>query len=74
MNLESHHIFGSHNRKLSEHYGLKVWLCHTCHNEPPAGVHHNSNAMDFLHRVGQQAFENFYPEEDFVEIFGRNYL
>ena len=25
--LEEHHIFGAANRKLSEHYGLKVWLC-----------------------------------------------
>ena len=25
--LERHHIFGAANRKLSEKYGLTVWLC-----------------------------------------------
>lgn len=26
--LEKHHIFGGANRKLSEKYGLWVWLTH----------------------------------------------
>lgn len=39
---EEHHIFGGGMRKLSEQYGLKVHLCHWCHNEPPRGVHHNA--------------------------------
>lgn len=38
---EKHHIFGASMRNLSEDYGLTVHLCHRCHNEPPAGVHHN---------------------------------
>ena len=33
--LEKHHIFGGANRKLSEKYGLWVWLTHYEHNEPP---------------------------------------
>lgn len=38
--LEEHHIlFGRGRRELSERYGLKVWLCHNHHNEPPLGVH-----------------------------------
>jgi hypothetical protein len=72
--LEEHHIFGGANRKLSEKYGLKVMLCHYCHNEPPNGVHHNKENMLKLHQKGQEAFELFYPEEDFMQIFGRNYL
>lgn len=72
--LESHHIFGAANRKLSEQFGLKVWLCHECHNEPPAGVHHNKATMRYLHQVGQKAFMITYPEKDFIGIFGRNYL
>lgn len=46
--LEEHHIFyGQGRRKLSEQYGLKVWLNHYWHNEPPTvdcpcgGVHFN---------------------------------
>ena len=30
--LEEHHIFaGTANRRISEKYGLKVWLCHRHH-------------------------------------------
>ena len=72
--LEEHHIFGGANRKLSEQYGLKVKLCHWCHNEPPSGVHHNKDTMDWLHQEGQKAFERRFPGKDFKSIFGRNYL
>ena len=73
QNLEKHHVFGASNRDLSERYGLWVYLCHICHNEAPIGVHHNKDLMDYLHQMGQRAFESNY-EEDFVKIFGRNYL
>ena len=43
--LEEHHIlFGRGRRELSERYGLKVWLCHNHHNEPPLGVHFDPSA------------------------------
>lgn len=72
--LETHHIFGGQpNRKLSEKYGLKVKLCHNCHNEPPNGVHHNAERMLWLKKIGQTAFEQHYPELDFRAIFGKNY-
>lgn len=73
--LESHHVFsGTANRKLSERYGLKVWLCHWHHNEPPTGAHFNAEAADVLHQAGQKAFEQRYPALDFKAIFGKNYL
>lgn len=72
--LEKHHIFGGSNRKWSEKYGLWVWLTHEEHNEPPHGVHHCREAMDYLHGKGQEAFERCYPNLDFKKIFGRNYL
>lgn len=71
--LERHHVFGAYNRRKSEKYGLTVLLCHNCHNEPPRGAHHCKQTMDYLHRVGQQAFEAAYPDKDFISIFGRNY-
>ena len=71
--LEKHHIFGGANRKLSEKYGLVVWLCHECHNEPPDGVHHNKENMAKLHKLGQQRFEIDHPELNFRQIFGKNY-
>ena len=43
--VEEHHIFGGAYRKKSEQYGLKVFLCHCDHNEPPNGVHHNKASL-----------------------------
>lgn len=71
---EEHHIFGGPNRKLSEKYGLKVHLCHFCHNEKPDGVHFNRENELELKRIGQREFEKAYPNIDFLQTFGRNYL
>ena len=74
---DEHHIFeGTGRRKLSEKYGLKVYLCPEHHNASPESVHMqpNGTADTFLKKRGQQAFERRFPELDFREIFGRNYL
>lgn len=72
--MECHHVFGGiANRKLSEKYGLKVYLCPDCHRLEKIAAHRNKNTMDFLHREGQQAFESYY-DMDFKAIFGKNYL
>lgn len=71
---EEHHIFGGPNRKLSEKYGLKVYLCHYCHRDSREGVHADREKMEHLHRIGQSAFERDHTREEFREIFGRNYL
>lgn len=73
-NLEKHHIFGGANRKNSEKYGLVVKLCHNCHNEPPNGVHYNYEQMAKLRALGQMKFEETHTHEQFMKIFGRNYL
>ncbi len=72
--LEWHHIFGAANKKDSEKYGLMARLCHNCHNEPPHGVHHNGELMKSLRRHGQIVFEETHSREEFMEIFGRNYI
>ena len=72
--LEEHHIFGGANRKHSEKYGLKVWLCHIHHNEPPFGVHHNAENMRKLKAKAQEKFETAHSREEFMRIFGKNYL
>ena len=72
-NIESHHIFGGPNRKNSEKYGLKVWLCHE-HHTGPQGVHFNKELMDQIHNIGQLMFEAKYSHEEFIRIFGKNYL
>lgn len=74
--LERHHIFGGANRKKSEKYGLVVYLCHNCHNEPPYGVHHNRDEMLRLKQYGQKKamLEQGWSKEDFIREFGKNYL
>jgi hypothetical protein len=72
--LEKHHIYGGSNRKHSDKYGLWVYLEHHAHNEPPSGVHHNKEVDLALKRAGQAAFELTHSREDFMRIFGRNYL
>ena len=38
--LEEHHVMhGTANRRLSEHYGLKVWLCAEHHRTGKKAVH-----------------------------------
>lgn len=75
-----HHIYeGTGRRKLSEQYGMKVYLCPGHHNMSNESVHMNPNgpADTFLKRRGQQAFEKEFPElgrEGFRQIFGRSYL
>jgi hypothetical protein len=73
---ERHHIFGGARRKLSEEYGLVVDLCHWCHNEPPAGVHHNKKARERLQAQGQRKAmrEQGWSAEDFCAAFGKNYV
>lgn len=72
--LEEHHIFFGPNRRLSEEYGLKVKLCPGHHQYGGEAVHRNAGVARYLQREGQKAFEEHYPGEDFLKIFGRNYL
>lgn len=74
--LEEHHVFeGTGLRPLSEKYGLKVHLCgHRCHQHGPDSVHQNIDVRRKLQAEAQEAFERTYPDLDFVEIFGKNYL
>jgi hypothetical protein len=75
VDLERHHVYyGAGRRKLSDKYGLTVWLRHDLHNEPPYGVHHCKQTRRMLEQAGQRAFQEHYPDLDFMKIFGRNYL
>lgn len=70
---EEHHcIHGTANRKLSEKYGLKVYLCHE-HHTGLSGVHFNPEMDLIVKQKAQEAFEKRYPDLGFMEIFGKNY-
>ena len=69
--LEEHHIlYGRGRRELSEREGLKVWLCHNHHNEPPLGVHYNPCSRRVLERAAQFAFDNLHGPGSFAKVFG----
>ena len=74
---EEHHVpFGRGIRKLSERYGLKVYLCipHHQHDAGEEAVHRNDTIRRLLDKEAQKAFERHYPNLDFRKIFGKNLL
>lgn len=75
QNLHKHHIFrGYAFRKVSEHYGLWVYLCGYHHNLSNEGVHFNKELDTKLKQLAQKKFMEKYPDKDFIKELGRNYL
>lgn len=72
--LHEHHIFGGANRVHSEAEGLKVYLCIEHHEYGKEAVHLNHEMMRLLQEDGQRAFERTHTRQQFMEIFGKNYL
>lgn len=72
--LETHHVFHGPRRKSADFYKLVVPLCPQCHRGTE-GIHGRDGAeLDkWLKRRGQLAFETYYSDKNFLEIFGKNY-
>lgn len=69
--LEDHHVFfGFANRKQSENFGMKVWLCHEHHVE----VHHNITLDTYIKQNCQKVFEREHTRNEFRQIFGKSWL
>ena len=74
-NLHSHHIFyGRANRKKSEKYGLKIWLCGRHHNMSNEGIHFNRELDISAKKMAQERFELKYNRDIFRKEFGKSYL
>lgn len=71
---EHHAIFGTAGRRLSERYGLKVYLCMEHHTAGKSAVHNNETMARIVQRDAQEAFEKTHTRKEWMEIFGRNYL
>ena len=74
---EKHHIYqGSGRRRLCDKYGLTVYLCHDCHNEPPNGVHHNAERDLALKAQAQYRamYVHGWTVEQFRKIFRKSYI
>ncbi len=70
---EHHAVYGTANRKLAEHYGLKVYLCPEHHRTGKEAVHKNYKIARLLQQKAQETFERVYPKLDFLKEFGRNF-
>lgn len=71
---EEHHVFNGPDRKAADKYGLTVHLCPHCHRTAPYAAHKDINTKRMLQQIGQTAFERRHGHEEFMRIFGRNYL
>lgn len=71
--LDCHHVMNKADRKNSTKYGLVVPLCRECHIGNN-GVHMNRERNDALKRIAQTKFEQKYSHDEWMSIFGRNYL
>lgn len=71
---DRHHMLnGLAYRSKAEKYGLVVNLCRACHNEVHFGKR-SRELSDMLRKEAQRRFRRNYPELDFKEVFGINYL
>ena len=71
---EHHVIYGTSGRKLSEKYGLKLYLCPGHHEFGKEAVHKNKETRILLEKCAQLVFINLYGQELWMQIFGKNYL
>lgn len=69
-------FFGSKNRQKSIEDGLVVFLTPEMHNMSNRGVHFNKNFDNYLKKIAQKTWQEYYnkSEEEFIERYGRNYL
>ena len=72
--LEEHHVFNGPDRMNSERHGLKVYLCKYHHTEGAEAVHKNKITKLWLEERAQRIFEDTHSHEEFIRIFGKNYL
>ena len=67
---EHHMIHGTAGRKKAEKYGLKVHLCHDCHMK----LHDKGEHDRTLQCIAQDVFERNFGHEEWMRIFGKNYI
>lgn len=72
---QTHNIFyGNGKEELSQKYGCWCYLCADHHLIGSVAVHFNKTLDKKLKAHAQKRFNEVYPDLDFVQIFGENYL
>lgn len=69
-----HVVFGTAGRKLSERYGLKLYLCPKHHEFSKEAVHRNKDINLMLRKTAEIVFITKNSYEEWMKIFGKNYL
>ena len=72
--LHKHHAFLGANRKIAETEGLYVFLCPDHHEFGTDAVHRNYEILREIQRDAQRAYEENHSRQQFMKLFGRNYL
>lgn len=67
-------MHGTANRKQSEKYGLKVWLCCEDHRTGKEAVHRCREIDLKLICIAQRKFEELYGHDKWMEVFMKNYI
>ena len=70
-------MFGGSNRNKSEKYGLTIYLHHNkCHIFGKQAIHKNAELNRTIKAIAQEKAMQHYgwSIEDFIKIFGKNYL
>lgn len=69
-----HAVHGTANRKLSERYGLKYYLCPMHHEFSPEAVHRNKDIDTLLIKAAEIVFITKHGADKWMEIFEKNWL
>ena len=74
--VHTHHAFeGGGRKKRAEKYGLLYPLCPDCHTLSDYSAHRCTETALKIKRAAQRKFERESgTREEFIKIFGRNYL
>ena len=73
--VQVHHcLHGTANRKMADKYKLVIPLCQKHHTGGLDSVHRNAELNLQVKRIAQEAFEQKYSREKFMEVFGKSYV
>lgn len=75
-NLHEHHVYNGANRKISEKYGLKIYLRADWHNMEKYSIHMDSELDRRIKAEVQQIAMDHYgwSVEDFIKLIGKSYI
>ena len=75
-NLHEHHVYNGANRKISEKYGLKIYLRADWHNMEKYSIHMDSELDRRIKAEVQQIAMDHYgwSVEEFRRLIGKSYL